>query len=156
VPRAYNRRADPEPDYGQRVLGPNPAQTLRIMGLVRAGHSYEYIVRLGHHQQSWGPNDVQRVLRANRIKVPEPTDPTALTTVRTANITKRQGEAVHLLCQAMTDEEIGQAMAIGPDTARSYINKAIKATRCNSRLDLVVQILTGKLVPTISTGLDDE
>lgn len=62
----------PLPDFGAKVLGTNPEQTVRILGLVRAGSSYDYILEVGRYQGTWTEADVRRVLTANRVPMPPP------------------------------------------------------------------------------------
>lgn len=146
-----NRR-DQLPDFGAIALGDNPDQTRRILGLIRAGHTRDYILRLGHYQQSWSPADVDRVLRDNRVAIPEPPDASRhsakTTSARTVPITTAQMRIVHCLCQGMTNDEAAAHLGITQPTVRGQVRRVLDATGARSALDLVVQILTGKLAPT--------
>jgi DNA-binding NarL/FixJ family response regulator len=154
------KRTEELPDFGQRILGDNPTQTMRIMALIRAGHTYDYILRVGHYQQSWGPMDIQRVLRDHKQVIPDAPDPLPhskkLTSVTTVGYTPRQAEAVHHLCQGHTDEEIASAMDIAVSAVRKYLARSVRLAGAHSRVQLVAHILSGKLVPVVNIDPDDE
>jgi DNA-binding NarL/FixJ family response regulator len=154
------RKEQTLPDFGQRVLGDNPTQTMRIMALIRAGHAYDYILRVGHYQQSWGPLDIQRVLRDHKQVIPDAPDPLPhskkLTSVTTVGYTPRQAEAVHHLCQGHTDDQIAEAMGVGTTQVRKFLARAVRLAGAHSRVQLVAHILSGKLVPVVNVDPDDE
>lgn len=148
---ARSNRRDQLPDFGAIALGANPDQTRRVLGLVRAGHSLAYIVRLGHYQQSWSPADVERILRTNRVTIPDPPDSSRhsakATSAATVALTPAQMRIVHCLCQGMTNDEAAAHLGITQPTVRGQVRRVLDATGARSALDLVVQILTGKLAP---------
>lgn len=154
------RHTETLPDFGQKVLGDNPNQTMRIMAMIRAGHSYDYIVRFGHYHQCWGPMDIQRVLRDHKQVIPDAPDPLPhskkLTTVTTVGYTQRQAEAVHHLCQGLADTEIASAMGIAVSAVQKYLVRAVKLAECHSRAQLVAHILSGKLVPIVNADPDND
>jgi DNA-binding NarL/FixJ family response regulator len=150
---APSRRSVDLPDFGAIALGPNPTQTMRVLGLVRAGSSYARILELGHYQRSWSRADVDRILSDNRVALPDPPDPAPhsakLTSARTVVLTGRQMQMCHYLCQGQDDSEIAEATGLALATVRNHIQKTLKATGCRDRLSLAVAILTGQLVPVL-------
>jgi DNA-binding NarL/FixJ family response regulator len=140
------------PDFGAVSLGPAPAQTMRILGMIRGGHTYDYILRYGHYHGTWSKADVDRTMRNNRVTLPDAPDPAGqhsrkLTSARTAVLTTRQLAVCHYLCNAQNDAEMAAALGVGLPTIRKYVNDTLAATHTRDRLELVVSILTGKLVP---------
>jgi DNA-binding NarL/FixJ family response regulator len=135
------------PDFGAISLGNNPNQTMRILGMIRAGNSYDYIIQVGHYHGTWSKADVDRILRDNKVRIPEAPD----TNARTAFLTPREMQVVHHLCQAQNDQEIAQTLGVTDYTVRAHINKALASTGCRDRITLVVQILTGQLAPIPET-----
>jgi DNA-binding NarL/FixJ family response regulator len=125
------------PDFGAISLGNNPNQTMRSLGMIRAGH----------YHGTWSKADVDRILRDNKVRIPEAPD----TNARTAFLTPREMQVVHHLCQAQNDQEIAQTLGVTDYTVRAQINKALASTGCRDRITLVVQILTGQLAPVAET-----
>lgn len=154
LPHSRRRRelqAQGLPDFGAIALGDNPARTIRILGLVRAGHTYGWIIAYGHAQHAWAPYDVDRVLRENRITLPDPPEPrphsNKPTSAQTTHLTTRQIQICHHLCQAMTEAEIAETLGATPETIHNHIQQILRETGRRDKLALVVDILAGKLAP---------
>lgn len=144
------------PDFGALTLGPSPNQTLRIMGLVKAGHSYRYICELGYYQKSWGPLEVQSVLRNNRVRLPDAPDPGPKSRAATsyeANsvlLTSDQLEILYHLCQGKNDVEIAEAVHMPINKVGAQMRDMLTASEMRDRLMLATAVLSGRLVPVES------
>lgn len=145
------RNPDTLPDFGAMSLGDNPRQTMRVLGMVKAGHSLGHILEVGQYHGSWTPADVDRILRANKVPMPEPPDPRPnsikLTSARTVPMSARQVQIAHLICQAMTNEEIAAHTGLPSNTVKSHVSAILGLCDCRDRVALVVAVLSRELVP---------
>jgi DNA-binding CsgD family transcriptional regulator len=143
------------PDFGAIALGDNPDRTRRILGLIRAGHTRDYIIRLGHYQQAWSPADVDHVLEANRAVIPEPPDASRHSAKETSAtmvpLTGPQMRLVHCLCQGMTNDAAAAHLGITPPTVRTQLRTVLDICGASCDRDLIAQILTGRLTPIEDT-----
>jgi len=64
-----------------------------------------------------------------------------------ANLTLREQEVLDLLCQGLTDQEIGQQLSIGCPTVRTYV------TRLCEKLGARTRVQIGRLPPPRLTAL---
>ena len=144
-------KAEALPDFGAISLGDNPRQTTRVLGMVRAGLSLDHILEVGRYQRSWTKADVERILRANRVPFPDPPDPSPFsarpTSARTVKLTTTQVAVVHRVCQGLTNKEIADDLGLSPNTVRSYVSTILSEAGCRDRIALIIQVITGRLVP---------
>lgn len=145
--RSHRPKEDVFPDFGALALGPHPHQTMRVLGLVRAGHSMHNILEIGRYQGSWTPKDVERILRTNRVRTPDAPDAgNAPPGARVLKLPATQAAVVDLVRQGLDNHEIADALGLSPNTVRSYVSQILHAAGCRDRVALVIAVLTRTLV----------
>lgn len=134
------------PDFGAIYLGSNPTQTQRVLGLIRAGHPRAYIVEVGRYQGTWTAADVDRILRANRVRaLGAPPHRTPTPTARTIRLAPTMAKVAYAVSQGLTNDEIATYLKLSPNTVRSYVGTVLRATGSRDRVALVVAVLTRRL-----------
>lgn len=142
-------RQVPLPDFGAVALGPHPQQTMRVLGLVRAGHPWKYILDVGRYQKSWTEADVRRILRANRIALADQPAEAHRAPVQAAPLLlhRRHLSVLDGVCKGWTNAEIGAYHGIPESTVKVAVRSITKKAGVRDRVGLVVAVLTGQLAP---------
>jgi DNA-binding NarL/FixJ family response regulator len=135
--------AEPAEPTWTLKLGSNPRQAMRIIGMVRAGHPLGHILEVGRYHGAWTAADVNRVLADNRLALVPPQ--LVRGAPRTIQVTPKQAQVIHGVCQGMTNAEIGAATDMPLDTVKSTVSAVLTKTGCRDRIALVIAVLTKRL-----------
>jgi hypothetical protein len=137
-------RLVPIPDFQARNLGPNPVRTMRVLGMVRAGHSWKHIVEVGRYQGAWTEQEARNILAANGVPVPEGPHPAA-TPGRVLPLPHQQLVVARAMTRAWTNAEIAAHHKLPEGTVKAYVRQIIAASECRDRIGFVVAVLTGQI-----------
>jgi DNA-binding NarL/FixJ family response regulator len=99
-----------------------PAEVVRAMRLVAAGDSL------------LSPSVTRRVIREFAVRPSRTVRPHP----RLASLTDREREAVVLVAEGLSNDEVAARMVISPETARTHVSRAIAKLGARDRAQLVV------------------
>lgn len=144
------RRIIPMPDFGVKVLGPNPQQTMRVVGLIRAGTSWRQLLEIGRYQRAWTEADVRRIIDANRVPMPDmPTARQAAPNAKVLPLAPRLLDVSDGMVKAWSNTEIADRTALPESTVKAYVRQIIAASGARDRIGYVVGVLTGSILPSL-------
>jgi DNA-binding CsgD family transcriptional regulator len=138
----------PLADFGARKDHGNPVAAQRILGLVRAGHSYRYIAEVGRYQGSWDKQLLDAVLASHRVDVAGSTLATELPAhARPLPVNDFERRVLDGICAGLTNTEIAEQGQLVPERVRSTARSLIRRAGARDRIALVVAVLTHATVP---------
>lgn len=144
-------------DQGAIALGRLPQQTMRILAMVRGGHTIPHIIEVGAYHRSWTSTDVARVLKANGVVPPGfGLDEVAPLPGRRVELPSAMHVAIcEQVCRGLSNSEVAEVLGLAESTVKTCLRVIIERMEARHRLDLVVGVLTGRMHAATGDGEDD-
>lgn len=131
------------------TLNPTNNWAFRIVALIRAGHSLDYILERGRYENSWTKQDVVRI--CTQAHIPLPPSVHGQANLHAAGepfrLPPRQIAVLHHMALAATNAEIAKAIKVKEVTVKADVRSIIAKSGYRDRIGVVVAVLTKRLIP---------